>query len=68
MREQYNATTAERLIDNLPIVENILNIHINRLTEWDIWERLVHDWLAFCEDPEQYADSIVVDMIKLYLN
>lgn len=32
------------------------------------FENLWHDWRAFTENPEKYADTIVVDMVKLYLD
>lgn len=68
LREQYNPDKAESLVHNIPTIENLLNIHINRLTEWDRWEDLVDKWEAFCEQPELYTGriSFVVDMVKQY--
>lgn len=64
----YKASKAELLVDNISTVEKILNIHIDRIRNWELWEKLVKDWLAFCETPECYENTIVVDMIKLYLS
>ena len=66
MREQYIPSKAELLIHNIKTVEAQLNIHINTLKDWSRWEDLVKNWLAYCESPKQYADTVVVDMVKLY--
>ena len=62
----YIPDKAELLVLNIPEVEKLLDIHIDRIRQWNRWEDLVKSWLAFCEHPKQYADSIVVDMVKLY--
>lgn len=67
MKEQYLPSRAELLVRNIEDAEQVLGIHINRLKNWDLWERLTEDWLAFCEEPLKYADTIVVDMIRLWL-
>ena len=67
MRELYIPDTAEALVMNIEDAEQILGIHINRLKNWDLWERLVDNWLAFCREPKKYADTVVPEMIQLWL-
>ena len=46
------------------IMENVIG---KELTE-DEFKAMLHDWKVFSRNPEHYSGTIVVDVVKLWLN
>ena len=45
-------------------MENVIG---KELTE-DEFKAMLHDWKVFSRNPEHYSGTIVVDVVKLWLN
>lgn len=51
--------------ENVRLVNEVLGR--NDLNEADVTV-IADDWKAFCNDPEKYRDTAVVDMVNLYID